>query len=205
MGEDALEEEVARLDDAPREPHRLGRLAPDASHARVELQVNRGGDPQSGRHLRHLVDGVGVHDREGEVGTQRGFDLLGERVGELEDRERNACFPQFDPLGDRRDPEPVGRPGALDHSRDLDRAVAVGVRRDGREDRPVPYPIAHPGEVLADRCQIDDGVGGVEHASSLAVGTFQSQCSPRASAPHSQCCTTCAPTYGDVAKANRAP
>ena len=161
MREDALEDEAQLIDAAGDGDGVLGRAA-DAPHAGVNGQMDVD-PPHVARDPGH-EDGAGAVDDGG--GDARGEllgELLGEGVRQLEDRQRDAGVPQFDALGNGGDAEPVDETTALQDVRDVDGAVAVGVRLDRGEDLAAAGPLAQGARVHGEGVEVDLGVGRVEH------------------------------------------
>ncbi len=138
--------------------------APDAVHARVDLQVHaeRIVGAVRAHRLRERVDaGRGVHERR-EAVRDHGLGRGGHRLRQHEDRRVDAGLAQLHTLLDQRDREAVGA-GLQRGPAHRDRAVAVAVGLHHRAQRAAGATSArNDADVRADRREVDLGPDGPE-------------------------------------------
>ena len=156
------------------ESARLG--DPGASHAGIDLDVERADGPQTGSDPGSLLDEFVRGSGGGEIVLENAFDLLGENGAQDEYRKPDAGLAELPPLVESRDPEDIdaaflGEPG------DADRPVPVRVRlHDEEQGDARGNDASRAPQVMLRRVEID------LHPCRKAVHvTHPSQALPRAS------------------------
>lgn len=142
VGEDAAKGQVLGFGDQACQFGGVSRFAPNAPHARVDLEVDVGDPAQTGGSLFGLVIVSAPTTARSMSAGKRGPSSSGKHCESFSTGRGDARFAQSKPLRNRGDTQPVGCAGALDHASDLHGVMPIAVGLHGDEHLRSAPPLA---------------------------------------------------------------